>query len=268
MTAPKCIPLEAVAGEAVGGKAEGLVRLLDYGFDVPTGFVVMGATPGNLPGDLDQHYARIGAGKVAVRSSAIGEDSGDASFAGQYETVLNVEGTKALRAAIDDCLRSRENARAIAYRDEKAGQSEVQMNIVVQQMVDARAAGVLFTANPVNARRDQVVVDAVSGLGEALVSGHATPDHWLLARNGSVLESDVHADDPVLSDAELTLLLDGALRAEERYGAPLDMEWAIDQGGELRWLQARPITQLPADPTSSILTPTRTTSTHGATSGR
>jgi pyruvate,water dikinase len=248
MTAPKCIPLELVAGEAVGGKAEGLVRLLSYGFDVPAGFVVMGATPGNLPDDLDAQYERIGAGKVAVRSSAIGEDSGEASFAGQYETVLNVEGTEALRTAIEDCIRSLENARAVAYRDEKTGQSDVQMNIVVQQMVDARAAGVLFTVNPVNARRDQVVVDAVAGLGEALVSGHATPDHWLLARDGSVFDSDIHGDAAVLSDAELTLLLDGALRAEEQYAAPLDMEWAIDESGELRWLQARPITQLPADP--------------------
>jgi pyruvate,water dikinase len=183
-----------------------------------------------------------------VRSSAIGEDSGEASFAGQYETVLNVEGIDALRAAIEDCLRSLENARAIAYRDEKTGQSEVQMNIVVQQMVDARAAGVLFTVNPVNARRDQVVIDAVAGLGEALVSGHATPDHWLLSRSGSVLESEVQGSDPILSDPEVTLLLDGALRAEEQYEAPLDMEWAIDQSGELRWLQARPITQLPGDP--------------------
>ncbi|MBW1906102.1 MAG: pyruvate, water dikinase, partial [Deltaproteobacteria bacterium] len=111
MTAPKCIPLELVAGEAVGGKAEGLVRLLSYGFDVPAGFVVMGATSGNLPDDLDAQYERIGAGKVAVRSSAIGEDSGEASFAGQYETVLNVEGTEALRTAIEDCIRSLENAR-------------------------------------------------------------------------------------------------------------------------------------------------------------
>ena len=196
MTTPKCIPLEAVSGEAVGGKAEGLVRLLGYGFDVPSGFVIMGATPGNLPDDLDEHYRTIGAGKVAVRSSAIGEDSGEASFAGQYETVLNVEGIDALRAAIEDCLRSLENARAVAYRDEKTGQSEVQMNIVVQQMVDARAAGVLFTVNPVNARRDQVVIDAVAGLGEALVSGHATPDHWLLSRSGSVLESEVQGSDP------------------------------------------------------------------------
>lgn len=248
MTAPKCIPLEAVAGEAVGGKAEGLVRLLNYGFSVPSGFVVINATPEHLPGDLDEHYRRIGAGKVAVRSSAIGEDSGEASFAGQYETVLNVEGAKALRAAIDDCLRSAENARAVAYRTEKAARTDARMNVVVQQMVDARAAGVLFTVNPVNARRDQIVVDAVEGLGEALVSGRATPDHWLLGRDGSVLVSEPRGDAPALSRQELHLLLDGALQAEARYGAPLDLEWAIDRRGALRWLQARPITGLPTDP--------------------
>jgi pyruvate,water dikinase len=220
MTAPKCIALEAISGEAVGGKAEGLVRLLEYGFDVPSGFVIMGSMPGNLPHDLDEHYHRIGEGKVAVRSSAVGEDSDEASFAGQYETVLNVEGPEALRAAIEDCLRSQQNERAVAYRDEKSGQSEAQMNIVVQQMVDARAAGVLFTANPVNARRDQVVIDAVRGLGDALVSGHATPDHWLVTRDGSMLESEVHGEEPVLGDSELMLLLDGALRAEEHYGEP------------------------------------------------
>ncbi len=248
MTGPRCIPLEAISDEAVGGKAEGLVRLLEYGFDVPPGFVVIGAHSGRLPEDLDAHYARIGGGKVAVRSSAIGEDSGDASFAGQYETVLNVEGGEPLRAAIEDCLRSLENARALAYRDEQAGQHEAQMNIVVQRMVDARVAGVLFTAHPVNARRDQIVVDAVSGLGEALVSGRASPNHWLVARDGSVIERELQGDASILSDDELTRLVDGALRAEARYGAPLDMEWAIDKDGELRWLQARPITQLPADP--------------------
>jgi pyruvate,water dikinase len=255
MSEPHCIPLEAISDESVGGKAEGLARLLRYGFDVPAGFVIVGASPGRLPDDLENLYSRIGAGKVAVRSSALGEDSGDASFAGQYETVLNVEGAEALKAAVEDCLQSLENARALAYREEKADQSDVRMNIVVQQMVDARAAGVLFTVNPVTARRDQIVVDAVEGLGEALVGGHATPDHWLLARDGSVVQSEVHGSAPILSNAELTLLLDGALRAEAQYGAPLDMEWAIDQSGELRWLQARPITKLPGDPNELDTTP-------------
>jgi phosphohistidine swiveling domain-containing protein len=122
------------------------------------------------------------------------------------------------------------------------------MNIVVQQMVDARAAGVAFTANPMNARRDQVVVDAVRGLGETLVSGHATPDHWVLSRDGLVVDSEIQGDAPVLSDSERALLLDGALRAEAHFGAPIDVEWAVDSDGRLWWLQARPITELPADP--------------------
>ena len=248
MGAPRCIPLQAVTDEAVGGKAEGLVRLLGYGFEVPPGFVIAGASEATLPRDLEEHYRRIGGGKVAVRSSALGEDSADASFAGQYETLLNVEGIDALGAAIRECVGSLKNARATAYRDEKLGQREVQMNIVVQQMVDARAAGVVFTANPMNARRDQVVVDAVSGLGEALVSGHATPDHWVLSRDSVVIDQEIQGEGPVLSDAERAQLVDGALRAEAHFRGPIDMEWAIDSEGGLWWLQARPITQLPADP--------------------
>jgi pyruvate,water dikinase len=255
MNGPKCIPLHAISSEAVGGKAEGLVRLLKLGFDVPSAFVIIAASAQELPAELDEHYARIGGGKVAVRSSAIGEDSGGASFAGQYETVLNVEGAEALRAAIVACVRSLENARAEAYRDQKLGTGRVQMNVVVQQMVEARAAGVLFTANPMNARRDQLVVDAVRGLGESLVSGRTTPDHWVLSRRGEVAERELQSDEPVLGEAELSRLVDGALEAEAEHGAPLDMEWAIDQSGEIRWLQARPITNLPSDPNELDTTP-------------
>jgi pyruvate,water dikinase len=255
MSAPTCIPLEAVTDEPVGGKAEGLVRLLRHGFEVPSAFVIRDATEEELPADLEAQYLRIGGGKVAVRSSAIGEDSEGASFAGQYETVLNVEGMESLRAAVRECARSLRNARATAYRNDKLGRSQVQMNIVVQQMVDARAAGVLFTANPINARRDQVVVDAVSGLGESLVSGHATPDHWVLRKDGTIVDRDIQGAAPVLTDRERSMLLEGALRAEARYGVPIDMEWAFDQEGRLRWLQARPITQLPADPNELDTTP-------------
>ena len=248
MSAPRCIPLDAVTDEPVGGKAEGLSRLLRHGFHVPAGFVILHATEDSTPHDLEEQYLRIGAGKVAVRSSAVGEDSSHASFAGQYETVLNVEGIDALEAAIRDCFRSLSNPRSSAYRDAKLGEGNVHMNVVVQQMVDARAAGVIFTANPVTARRDEVVLDAVLGLGESLVGGRATPDHWVLRRTGEVVESEIQGDRPVLSQVERQELLDGALRAESQYGAPLDMEWAIDRQGRLHWLQSRPITKLPGDP--------------------
>jgi len=255
MSEPRCIPLEAIRDEAVGGKAEGLARLIRYGFDVPDGFVIVGASKGRVPHDVAARYRSMGGGKVAVRSSAIGEDTGEASFAGQYETVLDVQGLDALHAAIEQCLESVDNARSSAYRSVQSSQAGAAMNIVVQKMVDARAAGVLFTANPVNARRDQVVIDAIRGLGEALVSGEATPDHWLLRRDGTLLESEIQSTEPVLTEEEVRALLDDALRAEAKYGAPLDLEWAIAADGALEWLQARPITKLPGDPNELDTTP-------------
>lgn len=248
MTVPRCMALGAIDGEAVGGKAQGLARLKADGFDVPPAFVVIEAAPGNLPDDLEEQYLRLGGGKVAVRSSALGEDSDEASYAGQYETVLDVEGSQELRAAVDRCLRSLTNARATAYREDQLERRPPRMSVVVQKMIDARAAGVLFTANPVSARRDQVVVDAVAGLGEELVSGRATPDHWVISRDGTVTHRELQGDEPLLGDAELRQLLEGALRAQNGYGTPLDMEWAFDRTGHLWWLQARPITTLPADP--------------------
>lgn len=248
MSAPACIPLEAISEERIGGKAEGLVRLMRAGFEVPAGFVIVNAAGGRLPDDLEDHYARIGGSKVAVRSSAAGEDSKETSFAGQYDTVLDVEGPEALREAIEACVRSAQGTRASAYREDRTVSPKVEMHVVVQQMVQARAAGVLFTANPVNARRDQVVVDAVEGLGEPLVSGHAKPDHWLVSRGGTIIERDVKGATPVLSDDEILVLTSEARRAEGCFGMPLDMEWAVDRSGRVHWLQARPITQLPADP--------------------
>lgn len=255
MSAPVCIPLHALGDREVGGKARGLGRLIQHGFSVPNGFVIVGATEEALPGDLGAHYAKIGEGKVAVRSSATGEDSEHASFAGQYETILDVEGIEALEEAVIRCLRSTESDRATSYRDERLDGSEGAMNVVVQAMVDARAAGVLFTVDPVSARRDRIVVDAVRGLGESLVSGERTPDHFVLARDGRVVHRELQGNEPLLSCEELSALVDQALRAEEAQETPLDMEWAIDDVGRLRWLQARPITRLPADPNELDTTP-------------
>lgn len=248
MSPPVCIPLDAIGNLEVGGKAEGLAWLSRNGFDVPPGFVIVGATTDALPEDLATHYDRIGGGKVAVRSSATGEDSEVASFAGQYETILDVEGLDALEEAVMRCVRSTDSARAASYRSAQLDDASVVMNVVVQVMVDARAAGVIFTVDPVSARRDRMVIDAVRGLGEALVSGEATPDHWLLDRSGAVVHEDIQGNLASISEAELSTLHEGAARAARTHGSPLDMEWAIGGDGRLHWLQARPVTNLPSDP--------------------
>lgn len=249
---PHIIPLQNITNEAVGGKAEGLARLIHLGLHVPAGFVIQHAVPGNMPADLLAQYQSIGGGKVAVRSSAIGEDSVDASFAGQYETILDVEGEAALVAAIEQCLHSIQNVSAMAYQSKKSSDAHeefpiVQMCVVVQKMVPAAVAGVLFTADPVSNSRQHIVIDAVSGLGEKLVSGEATPDHYVLDRNGKIIEQDLLGSTALLSAQQLQTLLQEALNAEAKIGFPLDMEWAINQEGVLCWLQARPITTLGAD---------------------
>ncbi|MBW2399490.1 MAG: pyruvate, water dikinase [Deltaproteobacteria bacterium] len=219
---------------------------------MPDALVIVGASLGRLPADLERGIAKLGTGPLAVRSSAIGEDGEDASFAGQYETVLNVRGPEALREAIATCLASAESARALVYRDARDrenGDSAATMSVVVQRMVDARVSGVCFTADPVTSRRKRLVLDSVAGLGEALVSGHASPDHDELQRAHGVWEpTHLAGSAPVLSEGERELVAREALEAEARLGEPLDLEWAIDADGSLFWLQARPITTLGADP--------------------
>jgi phosphohistidine swiveling domain-containing protein len=245
---PRILGIGAINGEAVGGKAEGLNRLTSLGFPVPPAFVILDITnPDVLPDNLEQAYSELGGGKVAVRSSALGEDGVEASFAGQYETLLDVEGITELEQAIRQCVASLDSARATAYQAQQSDLGEVQMCVVVQRMVDAASAGVLFSADPVSGRHDRLVIDAVQGLGEALVSGESTPDHYELAVDNTLVASDLVGETPILSQTQLQALANQAREAVERYGMPLDLEWAIDHGGELFWLQARPITTLGAD---------------------
>jgi len=255
MKDPSIVGLEEIGDENVGGKAAGLARMHAMGLRVPTGFVILDATPESLPSDLLERYRALGGGSVAVRSSALDEDGNRASFAGQYETLLNVEGEEALVAAVRDCLSSLSDDRADVYRASHARHGELAMCVVVQRMVDPRAAGVLFTADPVTHRRARVVIDAVSGLGEALVSGQATPDHNLLERQRALLRSDLVGDRPILESEDLDRLVAEALQAEAERGEPLDLEWAIDRDGQVWWLQARPITTLGPDP-NELDTPT------------
>jgi phosphoenolpyruvate synthase/pyruvate phosphate dikinase len=227
-----------------------------------------------LPLELDAAvagaYAELGHGEaipVAVRSSAVAEDSQQASFAGQQETFLDVRGVDDVLARIRACWASFFSPRALFYRARKGSLDDLAVAVVVQQLVVPEKAGVLFTVDPVQRRPDVLVVEAVWGFGEALVSGEVTPDHYEIERGsgrllrcfvppktqmlgrgatGGLIALAVPEEQqrlPVLSEAERAALVDLAVRVEAFFGVPLDVEWAI-AGGELFVLQSRPITTL------------------------
>ncbi|MET0417209.1 MAG: PEP/pyruvate-binding domain-containing protein, partial [Actinoplanes sp.] len=232
---------EAGAGavELVGGKAAGLGEMIRLGFRVPEGFAV---SPEATPAEITEAYAGLGEGPVAVRSSATVEDSPDASYAGQMATELNVHGPDAVLAAVDRCRRSALSAPAVAYRGARGEDGPVRMGVVVQRMVDAAAAGVLFTADPVTGRRTTMLVDAAPGLGTTVVDGATDVDHYVLDENG-------WSGTGCVSPGTLAELQDAGARLQEHFGSPQDIEWAIDRDGLLWLLQTRPITTLfPAPP--------------------
>ena len=193
---------------------------------------------------------------VAVRSSATAEDLPGFSFAGQQDTFLQVEGVEAILGRIVACWSSLWTERAIVYRDRNGiGHDAIALAVVVQDMVDADASGVLFTANPRTGRRDETVIDATLGLGEALVSGQVTPDTFTVdGTTGALRTRELAGAEPALSTRqarELTLL---GRRIAAHYGEPMDIEW-VRVGDELSIVQARPITSLfpvpPTDPRGS-----------------
>ncbi|MDN5915261.1 MAG: phosphoenolpyruvate synthase [Pseudonocardia sp.] len=212
-------------------------------------------------------YAALGAHvPVAVRSSATAEDLPTASFAGQQDTFLNVVGRDAVLDAVRRCWASLWTDRAVQYRA-RAGidQHGVALAVVVQRMLDVEVAGVLFTADPVTGRRDRTVIDANPGLGEAVVSGAVNPDHVEVEADGRISEVRVGdkalavralagggvehvaaASDaePCLSEAAITELAAVGRRVAARFGAPQDLEWAIDTEGAVWLTQSRPITTL------------------------
>ncbi|MGB9371413.1 MAG: PEP/pyruvate-binding domain-containing protein, partial [Halobacteriota archaeon] len=195
---PHCIPIAAAHGVGAGGNPEGLALLSALGLPVPDAFVIVDATPESLPDDLELAYDRIGRGRVAVRSSASDEDGADVSFAGQHATVLDVDGVPALRDAVVHCIHSLASERAQAYRQARADSPNGTMSVIVQRMVDARSAGAIFTADPTTARRDRMVVEAVRGTGDALMSGAVTADHFTLDRNGAVVKSELPGSAPCI----------------------------------------------------------------------
>jgi phosphohistidine swiveling domain-containing protein len=291
---------------AGGGKAANLGELLRWGFPVPPGFVVTtaaydrvvesnglqdeianvsqpdraattrtGFESASIPPQVEREildaYRRLGGGAVAVRSSATAEDLPEAAFAGQQETFFGIIDEDVLLQAVRRCWASLWSDRAIEYRRRhELADTPVKLAVIVQRLVPAEAAGVLFTANPVTGARDETIVEASTGLGEAVVSGQVTPDHIILrhARHrwriverrlgrrevevrptagGVELVKGVPSDEPALPDAVLLQLARMGDSIARRFGRPQDIEWAWADG-KIFILQSRPITALPEPP--------------------
>lgn len=193
-----------------------------------------------VPQEVLDAYAELGGGMVAVRSSASAEDSEAASYAGQQETYLEVCGAEDVRKRVIDCWASFFSERAIFYRGEKGSLDDLRMAVVIQKMVDAEKAGVAFSNHPVTRRKDRMMIEAVYGLGEQVVSGEVTPDQYIVDRKGREKKSQ-KPHGGVLGEAELARISELAVMLEEHYGKPQDIEWAIFQN-DVYLLQSRPIT--------------------------
>ncbi len=224
--------------------------------------------PDAIAHEITEAWTALGGRPVAVRSSATAEDLEGASFAGQQDTYLNVHGASALLVAVRECWASLWTDRAITYRARQGiDPADVALAVVVQEMVEADAAGVMFTANPTNGRRDELVMSAAWGLGESVVSGSVTTDDLVVEKSTLRVTARTTADkavmtvyagdrtaeiavpperrtEPVLDDKAAAALAELGVRIEEHYGAPQDVEWAR-AGGEFFVVQARPITALP-----------------------
>ncbi len=221
--------------EQVGGKAKGLFLLSNYGFKVPDGFILVDVENESDYEQAYDYYENKNLGKVAVRSSATIEDGVNFSNAGQYETVLNVSGKEKFIDAVKQCISSLNNSRSQAYGKTFLNTDNNKMTVVVQKMVDADCAGVLFTKDPLN--KEAVLIECVKGLGESLVSGEKSAERYVV--------TDKKYDEPknaMLKPKQVEFLYDSALKMEEAFKMPMDIEWAIDKDGNVLFLQARPIT--------------------------
>jgi pyruvate,water dikinase len=233
---------------------------------------------------ITEAYHRLGDDvPVAVRSSATAEDTAGTSFAGMHQTFANVIGDRAVLERVADCWASLYGERVISYRAASGLDAEPAIAVVVQQLVDADRAGVMFTADPSTGETDRIVIEGAFGLGEAVVSGQVEPDTYLVGKDpprllqvrvgakhlkivraaGGVAEVAIGEDEAmrqVLTGDEAIALARLGLRVEAHYGEPQDVEWAIAAGATFL-VQSRPITTLtaavaedaPAEPDRRVL---------------
>jgi pyruvate, water dikinase len=260
--------LEARIADAIGGVKPDDVGTVQSAADAIRSAVCATDVPDEVRTEIAAAYAELGDEQpVAVRSSAVGEDSGEATFAGQQETYLWVRGADAVCDAVRDCWASTFSAPAMSYRAKMAADRQPEMGVTVQLMVDAAVSGVMFTCNPVSGDPSVVAVDASWGLGLGVVGGEVTPDQYLVSKvTGEVVRRGVSAKhveyraDPsgsgtvcvpvdearqseaCLDEPKLAALVDVARRVQKYFGAHQDVEWALAEDGDLFVVQSRPVT--------------------------
>jgi pyruvate, water dikinase len=269
------IPLgSSIDAQVYGGKAARLSETLCAGLPVPPGFalhpdgVARTAQNNLLPNEraaLEHSLAPFKDGAVAVRSSAIGEDGASVSFAGQHASFLNVRGLDEVLSAIASVWASGQTEAARRYRARMSIAGEPRVAVIVQALVPAEVAGVLFTVDPVSGSGEHWIVEASWGLGESVVGGLVTPDRYVIARTGELLErqlgrkdvaivanehggtTELEINDPArvqgacLGEQTLVRLAELGAACERLFGAGQDIEWALSSG-TLYLLQCRPVT--------------------------
>ena len=198
----------------------------------------------SLAAEIESHYNTLAASHLAVRSSATAEDLPGHSFAGLYDTYLGISNLEDCRIAIKKCWASLWTERAYSYRQKNGfDHSKVEMAVIVQSLIPADVAGVIFTADPVTGDNNSIVIEACPGLGDALVSGKVSPDRVVLDKKGlNVLSRTISA--PCINNQTAQKLAKLAIKAESEFGCPQDIELAIHQG-KIFLLQSRPITTIP-----------------------
>ncbi|WP_199615251.1 PEP/pyruvate-binding domain-containing protein [Paenibacillus alkalitolerans] len=243
------VPLEdATDPFKFGGKAAQLNLALQHKLPVPKGFAISDSLLNqfvsgeiSLESELSQVLNELG--PIAVRSSAVGEDSQHKSYAGQYVSFLNADSIPSVEKAIIAVRKSAFSKRVKLY-NERFGITDIpKMAVILQQMVAAEVSGILFTQDPVS-KADEIIIEASLGLGESIASGQVTPDFFRLSMAGQILERRAgDRTDPsiCLNEVELQKLHELAVRCEQVFGKELDIEWAFDQQ-KLYLLQCRPIT--------------------------
>ena len=231
------------------------------------GKIKSGKFPEQLENAIREKYFNLGNNtRVAVRSSATAEDLPDASFAGQQETYLNVQGIESVLNGVRNCYASLWGNRAVSYRFHQGyDQTSVSIAVVIQEMIESEKSGVLFTVNPVNKKENEMQINASFGLGESVVSGRVTADSYIIDKSGNIIEVNIGSKETqiiygdketvevsvnsdkrktrALNDREILELMKCGLEIEKHYGMPMDIEWAI-KNDIVYILQARAITTL------------------------